>query len=77
MALPTNYEMIKNFPYLISKLEIKEAKADETAMAVCPECKGKLFFVLNEPKPYHRGKGKYRYRFVCAECGFNVLYWER
>lgn len=78
MSVPTNAEIITKFSHLIGKLKVKKEKAEETLIAVCPKCKGKLFFVLNEPKPYYRGKaGKYRYRFVCAECGFRVLHWER
>jgi len=78
MALPTNSENITKFPHLIGKLKVRKEKAEKTAIVVCPKCKGRLFFVLNEPKPFYRGKaGKYRYRFVCAECGSRVLYWER
>jgi len=78
MSVPTNAELLTKFPHLTRKLKVKKEKAEVTLIAVCPKCKGKLFFVLNEPKPYYRGKaGKYRYRFVCVECGFRVLHWER
>jgi len=83
MTLPTNYELVTKFPYLIRKLKVKKEKAEQTAVVVCPKCKGKLFFVLNEPKPFPRktksGKksSPYRYRYVCAECGSRVLYYER
>ena len=79
MALPTSYDLIKKHPRLVERLKIEDKKLAETAIAVCPDCEGKLFFVLNEPKSFPRGKrkGKFRYRFICAECGSEVFYWER